>query len=330
VPPGPATLRAARLLRWYPRSWRARYADEFAELLIADIEERPRSWARAADVARCGVAARLHAAGLAGPPLEPAEQVRSSLAALGCALGAFLAFGLAIWSQLTIGWQWSRPDAPGTVVAMVLMSAAALLLFALAVLGAVPVAWCALRAARRREWRAVRPALLAALGAAALGLGGRSFGARWPGTHGHPWAAQGLVPPGIGAFAWALTRSVTAYWAHPGALRSFSAAEIAWMAVSPLAMLCLVAGVAGTVRRLHLPPPVLRYEARLATMAAAGMVAFLLGACCWVVVGGPGPRGLFRTGTVDVAGLAVMTAALAVGWQASERARRAGGAVLRR
>jgi hypothetical protein len=39
-----------------------------------------------------------------------------------------------------------------------------------------------------------------------------------------------------------------------------------------------------------------------------------------VIAGSPG-RGLFRTGTVDLVGLAVMTAALAVGWQASARTR---------
>jgi hypothetical protein len=34
--------RAGRLLRWYPRAWRDRYGEEFTELLISDIEERPR------------------------------------------------------------------------------------------------------------------------------------------------------------------------------------------------------------------------------------------------------------------------------------------------
>src|SRR5262249_12297330 len=43
--------RAARLLRWYPAAWQARYGDEFTELLIAEFAERPRSWRRAADVA---------------------------------------------------------------------------------------------------------------------------------------------------------------------------------------------------------------------------------------------------------------------------------------
>ena len=38
------------LLRWYPRGWRARYGDEFAELLLAELAERPRGWRRTADV----------------------------------------------------------------------------------------------------------------------------------------------------------------------------------------------------------------------------------------------------------------------------------------
>jgi hypothetical protein len=55
--------RTARLLRWYPPAWRARYGDEFTELLIAEFTERPRSWRRAVDVARGGLLARLTGAG---------------------------------------------------------------------------------------------------------------------------------------------------------------------------------------------------------------------------------------------------------------------------
>ncbi len=61
-----ARLRAARLVRWYPRQWRERYGDEFTELLVSDIAERPDSLARAFDVARGGLLARLAGAGLAG------------------------------------------------------------------------------------------------------------------------------------------------------------------------------------------------------------------------------------------------------------------------
>jgi hypothetical protein len=54
-----AERRARRLLRWYPKAWRDRYGEEFTELLIDDIGERPRSWSRTLDVARRGMSARV-------------------------------------------------------------------------------------------------------------------------------------------------------------------------------------------------------------------------------------------------------------------------------
>jgi hypothetical protein len=37
------------------------------------------------------------------------------------------------------------------------------------------------------------------------------------------------------------------------------------------------------------------------------MAAFLVGGCCWVVDGGPGPHDLFHAGVIDVTGLVLMT-----------------------
>ena len=108
----PPAERAARLLRWYPRPWRDRYGAEFTELLISDIEERPRSVRRAVDVARGGLVARLNQAGLAGCPLAAPgravtpqlryRQVSASLGSLGGVLAAFLMAGAALWSGLVI------------------------------------------------------------------------------------------------------------------------------------------------------------------------------------------------------------------------------------
>ena len=58
-------MKPASLLRWYPRAWRARYGEEFTELLTADLAERPRSAARTADVIRGGLVARLTEVGAA-------------------------------------------------------------------------------------------------------------------------------------------------------------------------------------------------------------------------------------------------------------------------
>jgi hypothetical protein len=314
-----------RLLRWYPKSWRDRYGDEFAELLAAERAEQPASWRRTTDVAWNGMVARLKGSGLTSHPLDPADQVRASLASLGWALAAFLALGVAMWSQLTIGWQWARPNSIGTTAAVVIMSGVLLLFVVLAVLAGVPVGATVVGRIARREARGlIRPSLLLLLGAGLLIVGARHFGNGWPGTGGHAWAHQGLVPGGAAAFLWASTLSISSYWAHPATLLGFPAAEVAWMVVSPAAMAGVVAGATKIVRRLDLSPRLLRYERRLATTAAWAMAAYLVGSSCWIVDGGPGPRNLFHAGAIDVAGLVLMTGASLVALRAVHRAQSTG------
>ena len=330
--PGGAAGRAARMLRWYPRAWRDRYGAEFTELLMSDISERPHSLARTLDVARGGIVARLGQAGLAAIPFRQAEsepagqQVTASLASLACALAVFLAFGAAMWSQLIIGWQWStpfgadapdgtptlpRPAASATVVTSVMM----LTLLAIALLAAVPVAvTVARRFAARRHDRLMAPAVAALAAVAVLFIGGRHFGNGWPGTGGH----HGLVPGGLAAFEWATSLSVSAYWAHPGALAAFPAPELAWMFLSPLALIAAVAGAAVLIRRAGLSPRVLAFETRLAVAACAVMAVFLAACCDWIATGGQ--RSLFHAGLIDVAGTAVLGLAFAVAVQAARTA----------
>lgn len=319
--PDAAAPRAARLLRWYPKAWRSRYGEEFTELLISDIGERPRSRSRTADVIRGGMVARLADAGLCGCAPEAAAQVRASLASLACCAAIFLGFGGAMWSQLTIGWQWSEPDTVGTIATLV-MSGAMLVFAVLALLAALPVAWSvASSVARGRRRRLLGPSVLFLAGLAVVVVGGRHFGNGWPGTGGHPWARQGLVPGGVAAFSWASTLSVSSFWAHPAALAAFPATELAWMVLSPLAVACVVVGAATAVRRTELSPGVLGFETRLGIAACVTMAVFLGGCCAWIADRAPGPGNLFHPGAIDVAGVAVMAVALAVGRQAARQAR---------
>jgi hypothetical protein len=319
--PDAAAPRAARLLRWYPKAWRSRYGEEFTELLISDIGERPRSRSRTADVIRGGMVARLADAGLCGCAPEAAAQVRASLASLACCAAVFLGFGGAMWSQLTIGWQWSEPDPVGAIATLV-MSGAMLVFAVLALLAALPVAWSVVsRLAPGRSRGLLGPSALFLVGLAVVGVGGRHFGNGWPGTGGHPWARQGLVPGGVAAFSWASTLSVSSFWAHPAALAAFPGAELAWMAVSPLAGACVVVGAATAVRRTELSPGVLGFETRLGIAACITMAVFLGGCCAWITDRAPGPGNLFHPGAIDVAGVAVMAVALAVARQAARQAR---------
>ena len=323
--PNRAEPRAARLLRWYPHAWRDRYGEEFTALLLAELAEQPRSWRRTVDVACSGVLARLTNIGVTGNELEPSVQIRASLATLGCAVGVFLAFAIAIWSQLAIGWQWSRPDTPPTAVAMFAMSAVMLILLSLGLLAVLPIAWTVLiRIRRGQAARLWVPSLLFLLGGFALVVGSRHFAQHgWPGTGGHLWVGRGVVPSAVGSFAWAATLSISAYWAHPAALLSFPAGEVAWMAASPIAMIAIVVGAAKNVRRLELSPRLLRYEARLGSAATAAMIAFLAAACLWIIDGGTGPRNLFHTGAIDIIGLIAMSLMFAAAHAAMRHARTA-------
>ncbi len=315
----------AGLLRWYPAAWRERYGEEFTELLLAECAEQPRSWRRTGDVILSGLLARLSGLGLTGFGLSAADQARASLATLVGAAAAFLTFGLAMLAQLAVGWQWAMPRAPATTAGLALMAAATVLLLVLLALAAAPVAWGTAVTLLGREAgprrRLAGPVAFVVAGAAGLVAGAHHFQNAWPGTGGTA-VHRGLVPAGAAAFSWASTLSVSSYWAHPAALRAFPAAELAWMVLSPFALLSLVGGTVAVVRRQRPAARLLSYESRLAAPATLTMACFLVGAAGWVFGQGSGPAGLFHAGSVDVAGLAVMTVALGTAARAAISARR--------
>jgi hypothetical protein len=333
-----AEERAARLLRWYPRAWRDRYGEEFAELLIADIEERPQAAGRSLDVVRSGVVARLSGAGLCGLPLRgpesmtggeatsalPAAAARHVTASLGSAviaLAVALGFGAAMWSQLTIGWQWSAPGRVGSAaaVATVATSVAMSALLLIAALAVVPVLWSVgRRVARRQAGGLIAPLAVLIAAAAILVVGGRYFENGWPGTGGH----DGLVPGGVAAFEWATSLSVSSYWAHPGMLSGFPAGEVAWMAVCPLVQIAVVGGAVALVRLAGLSRRQLAFETRLAAVACAVVLALVAGCAGWVATGGRQAAGQFHAGEIDLVGIAALALALAVAAQAARTARR--------
>jgi hypothetical protein len=310
-------------VRWYPHAWRERYGEEFTELLILELAERPRALGRTVNIMASGLLARLSAAGLTGNVLDEPTQARASLATLVCSVAAFSALGISMWSQLTIGWQWSAPDTAATAIAIVAMSIAVALLAFLASCAVTPVIWSVVRSLFRRSGhQVVRPLLIVGVGLTMVVVGSRHFGNGWPGTGGHPWAHQGLVPGGIAAFSWASTLSITSYWMHPSALLTFPPAEVAWMLASPVAMVMVAVGAAKTVRRTRLSPGALRFEILLGRLAVVAMAFFLTAAGVWLLAGGNGPRGLFDAGTIDRFAVVTMTAAIVLASHTLYRTRR--------
>lgn len=305
--------RAARLVRLYPLEWRARYEDEFIELLAAEMADQPRSPTRALNVAFGAIMARLAALGLSGTTVDPSDQPRRSLATLGSTMAVFLTFALSIWSHLTIARSWATPATVATHTAIIIMTVAVFLCVAAAIAGSIPIAWTAIRAAVRPSARGLRrPVLLFVAGAVVLIVGSIAFHNGWSGFGHHPGSQQAVSPGGTAGFLWASTLTVSAYWAHPTILLNLPPSEVAWMAISPIALLSCIAGGYKTVRQLDLPIRLLRFVTRTGQLAITGLGFFLVGTVIWLVDGGPGPGHLFEAGTVDQIGLVVMIAALVV------------------
>jgi hypothetical protein len=333
-----------RLLRWYPRAWRDRYGEEFAELLVADMEERPRSAVRTLDVARAGLAARTATAGLAGsslPGSSPADRgrhVRASLGTLWAALALCLALGAAMWSQLAIAWRWApvtqsslvtrgSPLIPGMSATLMTTASAAVLAFlALVVLAVIPVGHAV---ARNFCPRLAVPALVLAAAVGVLAVGGHHFIYQWPGTGGR--GGQGslfpFIPSGFLAFVWSLTYWFSSIWGHWSFLSGLSAQDLAWMAASPLALAAAVAAAVTLVRRAELPPRLLAYETRIAAAACAIMGVFLVGCGTWIYAGrppglaGPGQADAYA-GLIDVAATVLLALALGAAYLAQRTALR--------
>jgi hypothetical protein len=336
-------LRAAQLLLWYPRPWRDRYGEEFTELLVSDIAERPGSLGRTLDVAKGGLLARLAGAGLtaAAPAVHPGDpaaargrHVAASFGTLGAASAVFLIVGAAQWSQLLIGWVWAaRRQQPGTAVPLLAAgrnatlgtSAAIIALLAFGVLAALPVlvtvaARLAGPGTAAQRIRLAVPAVTLVAALTALVIGGRSLENNWIGTGG----LHSPVPGGLAAFIWAVTLFVSAYWAHPGVLSAFPGAELAWMELSPLLLAVAVASAVILVRRTGLSPRVARFEARLGLACCIVMTAFLALCAAWLTADGPlaGGTALFHAGWVNVASTVILALTLTTAVAAARTARR--------
>ncbi len=300
---------ALRLVHCYPKQWRARYGDEFTQLLIDELTDGELSASRKLDVFAHAVWTRLTYAARGGSALDSERRMPSMLSAVSVVSVVFVMLAVGVWAQLTVGWQWSAPGA-GTSAAMWLMSVGLFGLGALAVLVTALLALRLVRVARGGEAGHLRAVMVWLAAAAVLYLGCRHFGPHWPGTGGHRWSGRGLAPAWLARLSWAGTLWISSYWAHPVALGSFPATELAWMVISPAAWLALIVSTAVSVRRLELTPKLQRVAVALGALAGTGMVIFLAGAGLWVFSDNSGPRSLFAVGAIDFAIVAILAASL--------------------
>lgn len=230
---------------------------------------------------------------------------------------------LALWSQLTIGWQWSQSSQAGARIATAVLTVLIPVLLGLGLVAAAPVMVAVARMVRAGRGRDLWFSLvLAVCGVTVLIAGSVVFDHGWPRTGGHVWAGRGLMPGGAASVLWAATISISSYWAHSTRLGAFPAIEIAWMALAPVAIGCFAVGGARVIRRIELSPRALRFGRPLAMIAAGVMLVVVAAAGLWVLGRDGGPRRVFVTGALNARELAVMAVAVSAAlWIARRGAR---------
>jgi hypothetical protein len=287
------TQRALRLLRWYPRSWRERYGDEFVDHLEQEFEDRPTNLGRGINVVRKGVVARLGDIGLFNFEANPDGQTRAALGTSCALLSLMIVVMLDFWARAMLAWsgRFYHPIPVSATTGMLTVAMGLLVvLLAAVVLG---VAICAARQILRGRARPlVGPSILAVASGGFLLYAARIFPSLLapyidgtPGLHGMQLSHPGTVITNLAQVTWELTQRWVAPWGQ-GIPRTLTVQTVVDDCV-PLAMFIFGLALALLIRRVELPRVSARLvfpaTALLSTFAAVFFVAYL----AWSIMGGP-------------------------------------------
>lgn len=287
--------RARRLLKWYPPAWRERYGEEFAALLDDTAGDAAPSVRLRLDVVRSGVAMRLREAGLSGRDTPPAGWIRGGALLVLCAWSVFVVAGIGL-QKTAEHWQDAVPSGAARTwaeIAFGAVQALAGIASLLVVAGAVAVLPAVARSLRSGGWPAVRRSFVRA--AIICGVTVTAFIglAVWAGRLTDAQRNGSDLAYGLGALLFALLVCAS--------IASVTAAAVA------------------TVRRLSLPPAVLRLEGHLAEAVTVAIIVMSVAAgVWWAVVAATSPRFFtaggspFQPQTAVVAALMLSAVALSV------------------
>jgi hypothetical protein len=244
-----------RLLRLYPRAWRARYGNELEALILESSGGRPVPWRTRVDVALAAGREHLQELRRRG---GRSEQERARAGALRTLWGwmLFVCAGVAV-QKLSEHWQGSVPAArrPLPAAAFGGLVAGAAVGSTVVLAGLVAVIPSLRAFVRSGGLSGIRIALARSLLATLLA------------------AAAGLA---VGVWAHRLTP-----YERNGHDSVYAAAFVAFGLLAAVCLASWVATASAVVRRLELSPGVLRFEAGAATAVAAAMAAMTAATVVW-------------------------------------------------
>lgn len=246
---------ARRWLRCYPASWRARYGEELADLILATSGSGGVPWSTRLDILLSGGIERARRFGL-GPGSAPNARVRAGALTTLCGFAIFLV-GAAVFQRFAENWQQLKGD--------VLVPAAGDAVLAMKILA--PLA----------ALSALCGILLALPGALGVLVKGRWVTARVP----LRWALRlsvAAVASLVLIVIWAHGLSASQRNGHD------TAYEIGFSAMAIVYVACLAAWTAAALSiasRIEFGPRMARVQARLATAVALAMLAITAAIGVW-------------------------------------------------
>jgi hypothetical protein len=249
-----ASRTAARLLRCFPRTWRARYGEELQALVVDMSDGRRVSWRTRADLVRAGGREQLRAAGLANDG-TPDGQVRGG-ASLVLWAWAWFVFAGAVVQKTTEHWQSSLPESHplATIAFDVLIATAALA--SVLVLAGIALALPSLhRLLRQGGWGHIQRKIRTASIATVI-----------------------LIAATVGLVLWA--HGLTARQ-RSGADAAYASAFAVWALLGLGTLLTWTRAAVETERCLHLSSHALAAQARLAVAVAVAMTTMTAATAAW-------------------------------------------------
>lgn len=149
--------RSARLLRWYPPTWRERYGAGFAALLDDTYGTKSVPWRERWSIATKGVLERAHEVGVTGSPVNANGRLLAGSQLVLCGWSLFIVAG-AIFAKFTEHWKSSVSSVHRTLpyVGDVVVQTAGIVGVLLVLAAAAFVLPSLVRHVRRESWHSVR------------------------------------------------------------------------------------------------------------------------------------------------------------------------------
>jgi hypothetical protein len=248
--------RAARLLRWYPPSWRARYGGELTALMEDTHGPNDVPFRQRRAIAWAGTVERARASGMLGDAAGPNERVRAGSILILCAWTLFVVAG-SIFAKFTDNWfgmtpamHRGLPNASYTAVQWAGVMGVVLVLVA-----ATMVVPAFVRLLRQGGWAALRGPVLRALAVGA-----------------------GAVALTVGLVLWAHQLS-----AHDrnGGLLAYGIVFVVWGLSVAAALAMNTAAAVSVGRRIDLSRRTLQVLGSLALALAVTMAVVIAGVITW-------------------------------------------------